>query len=424
MSESLQLEYPQSFGTSYIPSQQIIEHGAKLLELKNFRKRLQYYNKNICSLSFISNEGLLHIYGQANDDTGVGEIFFNAKVNDSSKLQTYFDERQREIDRLNKIISVAPSYLNKIKGLIENRVGQIRFNEPRVYSNYYIDFFAKGGGAVPDDLYKRKYEIKLEPNSPEEIETYNLYLVDYAKRIIANSREFHILTEVDYKGFLYTSAIEKFNKQLKRSFDKIDTINNEIKRIENHFSFRKITDYFEALSNQNIGSTEWFSALFNAILNGYEYDYRKAVLSMREVMQIIHVEQVVEYYKFIRKENLEKSILSELRKVNKSKASKSILNIRLSKEQLKKLCNRLIEKNYIHLIEENEFADILFGKADKKIIWKSSRRKLVYFLDSMCYSVSMPAANNCFSIKGKKKLDSNDRSKTGFQEIDALFKQI
>lgn len=71
-----------------------------------------------------------------------------------------------------------------------------------------------------------------------------------------------------------------------------------MKRVEDKFYANSITNYIENLypyEIKNIGF--WQMALFNAFLNGHEFDYGRKELSENEMQAIIHVEQALEYYK-------------------------------------------------------------------------------------------------------------------------------
>jgi hypothetical protein len=109
----------------------------------------------------------------------------------------------------------------------------------------------------------------------------------------------------------------------------------------------------------------------------------------------------------------------------------------LSTEQLKNLRKLLIKKELIAEIEENSFVYWLSGKPLKsisKIKWIGSKKMLAYMLtgdvqnkSGICIGFHFPTANKCFDVfvDGKSsKLDSNDRPKTGYSEIDRIIKTL
>lgn len=98
------------------PHPDLIEHGRRLLEIPDLRDRLRYYNDNIYSLSFPYNKGFagwnndgLHVFGEEDDGHGYGEVFFRRNNRtDPSSLSIYFEERQREVDRVKRLVIEEP----------------------------------------------------------------------------------------------------------------------------------------------------------------------------------------------------------------------------------------------------------------------------------------------------------------------------
>jgi hypothetical protein len=100
------------------------------------------------------------------------------------------------------------------------------------------------------------------------------------------------------------------------------------------------------------------------------------------------------------------------------------LNTNYTHNQLRKLYNLLLEKKYIKAINENDFIYFFSGKPLNnipKIFWVKSKGMVIYMLEKICLNFSLSAANNCIQTN-RKKLDSNDRTKTGYQEIDDILK--
>lgn len=94
------------------------------------------------------------------------------------------------------------------------------------------------------------------------------------------------------------SALEVFKKQIGKAFNPATALATEIKRVEEKFYANSITNYIENLypyEIKNIGF--WQITLFNAFLNGHEFDYSRKQLTEHEMQAIMHVEQALEYYK-------------------------------------------------------------------------------------------------------------------------------
>lgn len=304
MNEPLDLNFSSTIAKFITPSPKIQRHGEELLTIPDFRDRLQYYNKNICSLAYASSEGL-HRFGETDYFHGVGELFFNkANPYNNPDFEVYLQERQKEIDRLRALIAKQHGYADKLKCFIEAKAGQPRFEtfELKVESNDYEKFIANGGGTVPDHLLGNNAEIDLRPSSSEERKSYNLYLYYYVQELIKNPENFHWLEEVTYRGFLALPALEAFKKQMQNAFNLASALATEIRRLEDKFYANSITNYIENLypyEIKNIGF--WQMALFNAFLNGHDFDYSRKQLSENEMQALIHVEQAFDYYKQLHK---------------------------------------------------------------------------------------------------------------------------
>lgn len=302
MNEPLDLNFSSNIGKFIIPSPKIKTHGEKLLAIPDLRGKLQYYNENICSLVYGSSEGL-HSFGETDYYHGVGELFFS-KVNPDHNpdFEVYLHERQKEIHRLKSLISKQEGYADKLKCFIESKAGQPRFEtfELKVESNEYEKFIANGGGTVPEHLLGNNAEIDLRPSSPAERKIYNEYLYKYIKELIKEPEKFHWLVEVSYRGFLASPALEVFKKQMQKAFNPASALATEIKRVEDKFYANSITNYIENLYPYEVKNISfWQIALFNAFLNGHDFDYSRKQLSENEMQAIIHVEQALEYYKHL-----------------------------------------------------------------------------------------------------------------------------
>ena len=127
MKEPLDLHFSSNVVRVIIPSPRIRAHGEKLMTIPVLRDRLQYYNKNICSLAYGSGEGL-HVFGETDYHHGVGELFFS-KVNPeiNPDFEIYLEERQKEVNRLKDLVEKQKGYANKLKCFIETKAGQPRF---------------------------------------------------------------------------------------------------------------------------------------------------------------------------------------------------------------------------------------------------------------------------------------------------------
>ncbi|HTF27405.1 MAG TPA: hypothetical protein VK625_01100 [Flavitalea sp.] len=251
-------------------------------------------------MAYGSSEGL-HVFGETDYYHGVGKLFFSKAIPEGNyDFEIYLDERQKEINRLKAIIGKQKGYANKLKCFIEARAGQPRFEsfELKVENNDYEKFIANGGGTVPDHLLGNTTEIDLRPSTSDERKCYNLYLYNYVQELIKQPEKFHWLLEVSYKGFLISPAFEAFKKQMQKAFNPTSALATEIRRVEDKFYVNSITNYIENLYPYQVKDIGfWQMSLFNAFLNGYDFDFGRKQLTEHEIQALIHVEHALEYYK-------------------------------------------------------------------------------------------------------------------------------
>jgi hypothetical protein len=298
MRDPLDLKFSNIF-SSIKASKEIEEHGNQLLSINEVRARLQYYNTHICSLSYSSNLKGLHCCGQYDHFNGIGPFFFVQDENNSD-FEIYVQERQQEIERLKSLIEKEQTYFGKLKGFLEARAGQLRFDELVVESTEWEMFIMNGGGPHPENLSGNHIEIKLRPQTLDEVKSYNQYLYNYVQQLIRDPQKFHWLIEVKYEGFRAILAMETMRQQVKRALDKNAAIKTELNRIEFQFQFNRLPNYIEPLYTYRIDNiTLWQSALFNAFVNGHEFDYGRKQLTVDEMKALVHVEQVFTYYKYV-----------------------------------------------------------------------------------------------------------------------------
>lgn len=237
----------------------------------------------------------LQLFGHYDHFHGCGEFIFRKEnPNDNPHFDIYLQERQKEIDRLEKIVEQQTSYADKLKCFLENRAGQLMFDELRIYTNEMEKHLAANDTPSPQWYTK----TNLSPSAPDERKVFNDYLRSYVEQLIVNPEKFQWLVEVKYKGFLVSPALQAFKKQMQKAFTSVSALTTEIKRVEDKFYANSITNYIENLYPYEVKNIAfWKIALFNAFLNGHEFDYSRKQLSEHEMQAIIHVEQALEYFK-------------------------------------------------------------------------------------------------------------------------------
>lgn len=278
------LDFPIGKWTTHGPSTAIEKHLTRLMEISDFKKKMRYYNDHIYSLANKLDSRGLHSMGEYFE--GMGAIIFKVGKSTSTEEQIFLTERKREISRLKKMIDSQSSYEKKLKAFIEDKAGQIRIETLDVITNEWLLFLANGGGVVPDHLAGDNIAISVEPQSPDEIEIYNLYLEKHVNRLIETPEQFHRTSIREYSGFLSGPAITAFSDQIEKAIYRESTVADELMRIESKFQRGRIPAYATLIYRRyNTNGEQWQAALFNALINGLEYDYRREKLSVDDMEQ-------------------------------------------------------------------------------------------------------------------------------------------
>lgn len=301
MSKSNVLSFENSNAVAcYKPSEQLMKDSELLHNLSSIKEKLQYYNDNICSLSYFHYAGQFYEFGNYGDfSTGLGSLFLTIEPG-SVEYQNFLDIRQHEIERLKTLIESKSNYSEHLKVLFEQRAGRIRFDNEhlKVLTNDFLTFCYNGGGIMPDEL--KECYIDLRPANNEERKAYNEYLYSYYLKA-ANGTDLcpPIIKDYEYNGFKYTAAYTVFSANLQSAIDKKKSLSNEIKRVEQQFYSNE--SYVDNLYRNfvNYNSEQWQAAYFNSLLNGAQYDFSRIKLEPKQVTDMIHVNEIFEYYKLL-----------------------------------------------------------------------------------------------------------------------------
>jgi hypothetical protein len=301
MRDPLDISFPSTKGYSIYASAKVEAAGKTMLSLKGLEKQIEYYNRNICSLSFGYNPEGLHCFGEYDDWHGFGQVFLKKQpAKEDEGFDIYLKQRQKEIDRIRRRLSQQHTYLEKLGCFIEEKAGQPRLEELKVESNEWVLFLANGAGRTPEHLWDGHTVTDLSPNTPEEIEQYNGYLRRHIEEMITSPDRFHWLIRHIYRGFDAATGIKVFSNQLERALNRENAINNELRRIEAKFQYGSLLNYVELLYPYSVDNTHtWQSAIFNALVNGYRYDSSRRRLKLDEMEALIHIEQVYSYYSYL-----------------------------------------------------------------------------------------------------------------------------
>ena len=105
-----------------------------------------------------------------------------------------------------------------------------------------------------------------------------------------------------------------------------------------------------------------------------------------------------------------------------SKVAKNAMKTTLNENQLSTLYKLLKAGKYIKGTKENDFIIVLSNMTSHgalRINWVKSKKMAVNLLDKICYNFSFPTVNNCIKTE-YKEIDSNDRPKRDYNEINTL----
>lgn len=276
------------------PCDELKKHGTKLQSIKGLRKQLQYYNENICSLAFYNYGSQLHIHGKKDSMGGDGRVFFEYQPG-TKEFAIYLDERQKELNRITKILNSKTTYTEKLRAFFEHIKGEIRFDELYLDSTAWTEFIASGDSAIPLHLSGKKVEINLQPSNPEQREAFNLYLLDFVQGL-PNRK--HWLIDYSYKPFNSAEALNQFREQANRAMNKHNAVKQELDRVKDKFRINRLSDYTEYLYPYDVQDYDlWINALVNAFLNGVDYDFSKQQLNIYLIKCYLHAKEIENYYR-------------------------------------------------------------------------------------------------------------------------------
>ncbi len=295
-----ELPLKQSIGNfKGIESERNLSIKENLEGIPDFEKKLEYYNKNICSLSKYSMAGSIY-FEWGNPDQKI-KIYCGCqacrKTTDFSEEQEqiYFKLRNKEVKRIVKAIAAAKTYKDKLQVIFSIK-GYFPDVPPALYANIPFD-----PAKDPDTaLYFTEPIIDLKPKTKEQITIYNQFVKLEFDRIYREHSGF----SKNYKCFDSEKEIERLTVTLKKSLDPHNLLLYIRSIIFKHFNYPQCLQLKEESIhvkqlNGQLNQMSLGYSLFPKLVLGEEIDLNRIVLDEQELLRYTHVSEIVKYYGYV-----------------------------------------------------------------------------------------------------------------------------
>lgn len=287
-----------SFDNGTDPDEQMVK---KLLSIKDLRKKIDYYNKNIESLSACGMAGQIYV------DNGTRRIKIycgckDCRVRDNFNPEhekVFWELKSKEVDRLKKAIHKQKSYKEKLGVLLSTKGYQLtgRF---RVYPNVDVDLSKEEKW----EIIEHQPVIDLTPNTKQEIKIYNEYVRSAFEKKYLKDGEF---TEF-YYGFRFKKEKERFERALSNSMEPKELIEYVKSLIDKKFDYPNCIygedKQSETLKevNRHLEENGFLKNLFPRMVLGIEIDLDKYPVNNHTLWEYTHISEVVKFYDYLRKQ--------------------------------------------------------------------------------------------------------------------------
>lgn len=271
----------------------------ELQSIGDFEKRLEYYNKNICSLSIYNMAG--NIYFEWGNPEQRIKVYCGCKgcrkeeTFSQDQEEIYFKLRNKEVKRIYSTLSKAKSYKDKLK-VIFNVKGYSPNIPPALYGNISFDT-----NKDPDTaLLFSKPLVNLKPETKDQIATYNHFVTLEFNKTYRNQSGF----SDNYKCFDSVKEIDRLNLILQKSLDPHNLllyIRNLINKNFNYPECLRIANeslQVQQLTHQINQMSLGFS-LFPKMVLGEEINLNRIALDESELLRYTHIAEIVKYYAYV-----------------------------------------------------------------------------------------------------------------------------
>lgn len=204
-------------------------------EIEGWNKQIDDYNSQISELEKRKK-------APTNDD--LQEIANDKKI---SELNKQISSKQKTIDNCNKQINDIPDAIDSLEGYISDCKENISTYEGCI--SQYENLISMYEGCISDYEEKSRSNEMLADiykpyisNYKKEIDGYQEKIDDYKKRISNNEKEINGYNTL-LKPYKDGSAKKELQEKIDESQKALDSLNQQLKNIENGKEKAKITDY-------------------------------------------------------------------------------------------------------------------------------------------------------------------------------------
>lgn len=263
-----------------------------LESIPDFKKRLSYFNQNICSLSVYKMQPEIYYQWGSNPDQRIlifsgcqkcrNEPDFNLKHE-----KIYLSLRDKEVKRLVDGIKNATTYKDKIEYLFAVK-GYGRANKLTVHAN--APYSTSKDANV--EMFLTEPVIDLNPNETDEIITYN----GWVKTAFDNKFRKGVKFSEEYDCFDYQKESQRLNHTLMKSIAPLQLLEYCKSDIENYFHYDvdKFSKNKIVTRHSRIEDT-----LFAKMVFGVSIDLNETKLNNHILFRYYHISEVVKFYRFI-----------------------------------------------------------------------------------------------------------------------------
>lgn len=271
----------------------------RLEEISDFKKRLEWFNQNICSLAtYTTNPEVYFEWGNPDQYLKLYcECTDCEKQSDFPKKQSvYLQMRETEVAKLVQILKQKTTYKSKLQALFK-RKGFFPGNTLAIYQNdAIINAMA---------IYNKKPIIDLQPKNKQQRIIYNEFVKANFEQTYKTKSGF----SDRYCGFDFQKEKERLNATLNKAIEPKKLLEYCIQQIEAHFNYPKCLEaekdenqIAKEIQQQLSKSTFLGTNVFAKLLLGIEIDLDGIILDEHELLRYTHLVEIVKFYKVLLEE--------------------------------------------------------------------------------------------------------------------------
>lgn len=262
-----------------------------LESISDFKKKLIYYNQNICSLSVYKMQpDIYYIWGNPDQ---LLKIFCSCqKCRKEPDFNTehekiYLSLRDKEVKRLVKGIADSVTYKDKIQYLFATK-GYENSNRFTVHANVPLISTKQ----VNIEMFVDKPVIDLTPRETEERIIYNEYVKTKFDREYKVGARF---TD-KYNCFSFIKEKERLEEILRKSADQLKLLEYCKSDIENYFHYENGRDSTSKIVTRQ---SKIEDVMFARMVLGIDFDFNESKLNSYILFRYYHISEVAKFYKFL-----------------------------------------------------------------------------------------------------------------------------